>query len=560
VPLEVEMSFVFRRSLPSIGGLLALLMAVGFGVVVVLDAPVWFPVAFAVGLIGLQYVINPWIIQWLIPAAVIPHVDGRYDTEHVLGEIVARRCQQAGIPLVKLGVVDDGNPNAFTFGRTPGDARIWVTRGLLERLDERELDAVIAHEVGHVKNWDFVVMTVAAVVPLLLYLCWIVARGSNRNEARAVAIGAYIAYLVAQFTLLALSRAREYAADHWSCTATGDGDALSSALVKIAYGMGQADAERKEEIAALQAADKLGKKRAKRIESRWRRAQSMRALGIFEPRQAEAMAAAFARGIDPQRAIAAMRWDLINPWGRTLEKLSTHPLTARRIAALDRSGLPGAPQTWSVLRHQAVVTADPEMRSRVRQRFPFELVVAVAPWALLLAALFGAFAGSLAALGLALIAAGALFVLKQNLRYPDGFQPANEIAGLLERLDAGPVTGIPVEVRGTIIGRGTPGFVLSPDLVVQDTTGFVPLHYLQPIPFAREWFGLFQADKWMGRTVIARGWYRRLLGPVIELRDVRDADPTVSRRARTWEWVARKAAALLVIAAGVVVTLVGLVP
>jgi hypothetical protein len=213
-----------------------------------------------------------------------------------------------------------------------------------------------------------------------------------------------------------------------------------------------------------------------------------------------------------------------------------------------------------VLRHRAVAAADPEVRARVRRRFPYELGVAVAPWALLVAALLGAFAGSLTALGLALVAAGALFVLKQSLRYPGGFRPEGEIAGLLERLDAGPVTAIPVEVRGTIIGRGMPGFVLSPDMVVQDASGFVPLHYLQPIPFARAWFGLFQAEKWMGRTVVARGWYRRLLGPVVELRDVRDADPSETRRARTWEWVARKAAALAVLAVGVVVTLVGVVP
>ena len=90
---------------------------------------------------------------------------------------------------VALGIVDDGNPNAFTFGRTPRDARIWISRGLLERLDERELDAVVTHEVGHIKHWDFAVMTLAAVVPMVLYLAYLIARGSDRSEARAVALG-----------------------------------------------------------------------------------------------------------------------------------------------------------------------------------------------------------------------------------------------------------------------------------------------------------------------------------------------------------------------------------
>src|SRR4051794_27779881 len=252
------MKFVLRRSLPSIAGLVGLLLAVGFAVVAFLGAPVWFPMAFAIVMLGIQYLVNPHIIEWLVPATVIPHDGQRYAIDHPLGDIVARRCADAGIPMVKLGIVDDGNPNAFTFGRTPRDARMWVTRGLLERLDERELDAVGAHEVGHVKHWDFAVMTVAAVIPMALYLAYVIARGSDRAEARAVAIGAYVAYLASQFTLLALSRARETAADHWSCESTGDGDALASALVKIAYGMGQVNAAQKEEAHALIAQGKAG--------------------------------------------------------------------------------------------------------------------------------------------------------------------------------------------------------------------------------------------------------------------------------------------------------------
>src|SRR6266550_863570 len=244
------MGFTVRRSLPSITGLLALLLAIGVAAVIWAGAPLWFPAVFAIVLIGVQFVVNPLIIQWLVPATVIDHDGSRYLTDHPLGELVAKRCRDAGVPLVKLGIVDDGNPNAFTFGRTPRDARMWVTRGLLERLDERELDAVVSHEVGHVRHWDFAVMTLAAVVPMVLYLTFLVTRTSAR-QGKLIAIGAYVAYWVSYFTVLALSRAREYAADHWSAECTHDGDALASALVKIAYGMGQVEAQRKEEAKAL---------------------------------------------------------------------------------------------------------------------------------------------------------------------------------------------------------------------------------------------------------------------------------------------------------------------
>jgi len=548
------MKFVLRRSLPSIGGLVGLLLAVGFAVVAVLGAPVWFPVAFAVVIIGIQYLVNPWIISWLVPATVIPDDGTRYLTDHPLGAIVARRCAAAGVPLVTLGIVDDGNPNAFTFGRRPADARVWVTRGLLERLDERELDAVVTHEIGHIKHWDFAVMTVAAVIPMALYLAYLVARGSNRTEARAVAVGAYAAYVVSQFTLLALSRARESAADHWSCEDTGDGDALASALVKVAYGMGQASGAQKEEAHALIAQGKAGRKEAAALARRTRRAQSMRAMGIFEPRAAEAMQAAFANGIDPDRAMAAMRWDIVNPWGATLEKLSSHPLVAHRILDLEESGLPGAPRQWSVLR--SLAGASPEQAFEAKARFARELTVAVVPWVVLAGAfLFGYLPGSLFGLGLGLVVAGGLFFVKQHARYPGEFPAVDEVAGLLERLDAGPVTGIGVTVKGQIVGRGMPGYVLSPDLVMADRSGFVALLYRQPLPFAATLFGLFRAERFIGQEVVARGWYRRSPGPVIELRDVVAAG---GARARTWEWVARYAAAAVLVVAGVVVMLAGL--
>jgi Zn-dependent protease with chaperone function len=549
------MTFVLRKSLPSVAGLLGLLLVVGVAATLFLHAPVWFPAVFAIVILGLQYLFNPYLIQWLVPADVIGHDGQRYLTDHVVGEIVARRCRDAGVPLVKLGIVDDGTPNAFTFGRTPGDARMWISRGLLERLDERELDAVVTHEVGHIKHWDFAVMTVAAVIPMVLYLVYVMARGSRR-EGFYVAVTAYVAYVISQFVVLALSRAREYAADHWSCQCTGDGDALASALVKIAYGMGEVLAEEKVRAEALVAEGKEGKKRAAAAERRSQRVQSMRAMGIFEPRAAEAMASALSKGINPDRAVAAMRWDAGNPWGKTLEKLSTHPLVARRIIALEESGLPGKPKQWSVLRSLAELS--PDERWAARSRFGRELALAVAPWAVLIPLVgFGVFAGSTLSVGLALIAAGGLLVAKQQMRYPMLFQPVDEVTSLLERLDASPVAGIGVEVRGQVIGRGFPGYVLSPDLVVQDESGFVPLLYRQPIAFLATLFGLFRARQFIGEEVVARGWYRRMPGPVIELRDVR----TVSgegRKAKAWEWAARYVGSGALLLVGLLVAAVGL--
>ena len=540
------MGFTVRRSLPSITGLVALLLIIGVAAVIFAGAPVWFPAVFAIAIIGLQFAINPLIIKWLVPASIIDHDGQRYLTDHPVGELVARRCRDAGVPLVKLGIVDDGNPNAFTFGRTPRDARMWITRGLLERLDERELDAVVSHEVGHVKHWDFAVMTLAAVVPMVLYLVFLISRPNRRGIY--VAIGAYIAYLISYFTLLALSRAREYAADHWSAECTHDADALASALVKIAYGMGQVHAEREAQAKALAHSGRRSSSLGQNI-----RGRSMNVMGIFDQREAEAMSAAFASGIDPTRAVAAMRWELMNPWGKTMEKLSSHPLVARRIAALN--DVPGAaPKTWSTL--QATATVSPAEHAALRSAYWTQLTVAVAPWVLFVVALLGVVFHSVFSTGLAIAVSGGLFLWKQRMRYPTTeFEPVDEVTSLLERIDGGPVAGIGVNVKGKIIGRGMPGYVLSPDLVVQDSSGFVPLLYSQPLPLWGSFFALFKADKYFGQEVIAQGWYRRLPGPSVELRAVIAADGT---QTKTYTWVTRYAASGLVLLAGLITMAVGL--
>ncbi len=149
----------------------------------------------------------------------------------------------AGVPKPKVFVVQNESPNAFATGRDPKHAVVAVTTGIQRILDRRELKAVIGHEIGHVKNRDILISTIAATVAgAISYIQTILVWGSllggrDRNGGFIAIIAAVVAAIAAGMLQMALSRTREFAADKSGAEFVGDPEALASALAKLHNGV-----------------------------------------------------------------------------------------------------------------------------------------------------------------------------------------------------------------------------------------------------------------------------------------------------------------------------------
>ncbi len=171
-----------------------------------------------------------------------------------LENMVKELAQKSGLPMPKLATVPDNSPNAFTFGRTTRSATLAVHEGLLKTLNKQEIEAVIAHELGHIKHKDYVVMTVLSALPLIAYIIAQAAlragmlssmsRGRrNQKEGNAgaalivIGIVAFAVYILTFLIVMRLSRLREHYADAFSAYLTGSPHGLQSGLAKITYGL-----------------------------------------------------------------------------------------------------------------------------------------------------------------------------------------------------------------------------------------------------------------------------------------------------------------------------------
>ena len=183
-----------------------------------------------------QWYFSDKIVLWSSGAKIVSKEE--YPRLH---EIVERLSTNNGLPKPKVAMVNSPVPNAFATGKSPKSSLVAVTTGILDLLDNDELEAVIGHELSHVRSRDVLVLTLASVFSTV---AWYLVRFGlfgglqtrNRNTAGTSAIVLLVAittWVVSFLIIRAISRYREFSADRGGAIMTGKPDKLASALLKI---------------------------------------------------------------------------------------------------------------------------------------------------------------------------------------------------------------------------------------------------------------------------------------------------------------------------------------
>ena len=203
-----------------------------------------------------QWYFSDKIVLWSSRATIVSKE--QYPRLH---EIVERLSANNGIPKPKVAIVNSVVPNAFATGKSPKSSLVAVTSGILDLLDDDELEAVIGHELSHVRSRDVLVLTLASVFSMVAWYLvqfgffgGLQGRGRNSSGGTAIVIlVALITWVVSFLIIRAISRYREYSADRSGAIMTGKPDKLASALLKISGKMGNIPTKELENVQKLNA-------------------------------------------------------------------------------------------------------------------------------------------------------------------------------------------------------------------------------------------------------------------------------------------------------------------
>ena len=436
--------------------------------------------------------------------------------------VIRRVCQQKKIKTPRLGIIEDQNPTAFTYGSLPNSARLVVSRGLFTYLDDDEVATVYAHELGHIVHWDFAVMTVASTLVQICYLINVTARtvarsmGDNKvaDAAKTASLVAYIFYFIGTYLLLYLSRTREYFADHFAAEVTGNPNGLSRSLVKIAYGIVEEGSRAKEPSRLI---------------------EGTRALGIYDAKAAATTGNAYRIASEPGKVGRVFLWDMFNPWGWWMELSSTHPLTGKRVRALstyaEQLGLETEFDMGKVVGEGKHLN-----KKKLYGSFFTDILFFGAET-------IGFFAGILISVILAsstvqnpgliiscpLIGLGIGIIIKALVTYPDYSKAVEtDVLTLMSDPYASPLKGRPAKLEGKLIGRGDAGYKFGSDLKLQDPSGMLYLRYASRFgSLGNFFFGMKRVESLINMDVASVGWFRRGVAPWMDLIKLESNNGTV---------------------------------
>ena len=496
------------------------------------------------------FIIGPFImdlqLRWLFATEWLEPESLPKSLEKYLKEI----SEKENIKIPYMGVINDMAPNAFTYGHTPNNARIVITKGLFELLEENELNSVVGHEIGHAVHWDILLMSFAQMVPIFFYYLYRTfielaekasKAGKEGGKAAApfavIAIGSYIVYIVAEYIVLYFSRVREYYADRFGAESVGSAAALSGALVKIAYGLaGKRDADSRSEEENSTTINSIG------------------ALGISNAESGQILAVTSGHNsdlewdgkteysVDKSSIRGAMKWDLWNPWATFYEINSTHPLTAKRLLHLSRQS--------EDLGEEPYITFNLTKPESYWDEFLHDIIMILFPWLLIIGFfLVPTYDNPIIPpehwLSSVIFLFGLGCLYKLYFRYPTSIYPEMSVETLLHQVKVSDIRPIPCTVKGTVRGKGVPGYIFSDDLVLQDDTGIIFLDHRQPLAIWEWIWGWLRGDSMVGKEITVQGWYRRSPMPYIEINNFTVENTT--RRSYLWIFRYVTAAAIIII-------------
>ena len=494
---------VLNVSIITMVGLYAMLTIVLFFVALLLQLPLSPIIGISIIILIIQFLIAPWLTD--LTVKYLYRANFNAQIPDYLAGFLDLVCSSNNMKVPKIGIIDDGAPNAFTYGRTKNDARLILSRGIFELLNEDEVKAVVAHEIGHAVHYDMLFMTVAQVVPLVLYYIYeTLTRGTRRSNSNSnskdygaiIAVIAYILYIFSQYIILWLSRTREYYADEFSVETTRNPNALASSLVKIGFGLNIS------------------------TNSTGHSVKDVGALGIFDSKTSKTLVLTSNNNIGNTEAIKnTMKWEMWNPWAFIYELSSTHPLISKRLLAISKFS--------PYYDQQPFISFDLTRPESFLDDFALEVLIKYSS-AIVACVFFFLTIFSYSVLGSVVLARGVMIVgiffflaalllsFNRSHKMSKGF-PANYVSNLLGEVKVSEVTSIPCELSGVIIGRGNPGCIFNEDFVLQDQSGIIFLDYNQPLHIVNKVFALFKSPEYFNKVVTVRGWYRRNPVPYVEI-------------------------------------------